>query len=183
MTDSHLKLSLFALLTLTALLLSIAFVVVKRPLGILAVLIIAGGWGILLWQEKYQAAVWPMLLLTLAAALVHLPLNLVNTAPAVSTASAVSTAPAVVWSYLSVIGALLLWDLSRFQQRLQDSEAAHSLIIAHLNRLGLLVMLALVALALQQWLPLSFNFDWALLGGLALLFGLTFLLRSFKDTL
>ncbi len=177
MTDSHLKLSLFALLTLTALLLSIAFVVVKRPLGILAVLIIAGGWGILLWQEKYQAAVWPMLLLTLAAALVHLPLNLVNTAPAVSTASA------VVWSYLSVIGALLLWDLSRFQQRLQDSEAAHSLIIAHLNRLGLLVMLALVALALQQWLPLSFNFDWALLGGLALLFGLTFLLRSFKDTL
>jgi hypothetical protein len=89
----------------------------------------------------------------------------------------------LVWRYLAAIAALLLWDLSRFAHRLQDlsdDTNAEPLIMAHLKRLGGLVLLALVALAAQQWLPLSFNFDLALASGLALIFGLNALLGRLR---
>jgi hypothetical protein len=111
------------------------------------------------------------LLLVLAAALADVPIG----SPV--------TSSTLVWRYLGVIGVLLLWDLSRFDRRLQDAAdtaAAHPLIMAHLRRMGLLVTLALAALAVQQWLPLTFNFDLALFSGLALALGLIALLRRLQ---
>lgn len=157
---------LFGLLALIALLLSAAFIVAERPLGVGVVWLLAGIWAALLWRNGRGAATWPALLLVLTAA-----------------AAPVNAPQAVVWSYLGVLGALLLWDLSRFRRRLHDvaAETVQPLIAAHLNRLGLLAALALLALAAQQWLPLAFNFDWALLSGLGLMLGLGYLLRRLKE--
>lgn len=171
MSQTLLKPLLFALLALIVLLLSAAFVLGERPFAIPIVLLIGGVWGLLLWRNGRRPVSWPMLLLLLLTVLASAPL------PAF---------PAPVplpWRYLAAVGLLLLWDLNRFQHRLQDlpeDVSAQPLIVAHLRRLGLLVLLALVALAVQQWLPLAFDFDLALISGLVLVFGLNALLRRLQ---
>ena len=168
MTNAHLRSLIILLLGLTAGLLSLAYILVERPLGSLVVLLIAGIWGGLWWRNG-RGISWPMLLLVIAAALVHLPNPLVT------------TNSALVWSYLGVIGTLLVWDLSRFAARLQNNEQPQALIMAHLRQLGVLVLLSLIALAVQQWLPLRFDFDWALFSGLALVIGLNALLHRLRQ--
>ncbi|MFZ1400461.1 MAG: hypothetical protein WAS33_26400, partial [Candidatus Promineifilaceae bacterium] len=160
-----------ALLALIVLLLSVALVVGERPFAIPAVLLIGGVWGGLLWRNGRQPPSWPMLLLLLLTALANVPLP------------GFPTPVPLLWRYLAAIGLLLLWDLSRFNHRLQDlpdEAAARPLILAHLRRLGGLVALALIALAVQQTLPLAFNFDLALISGLLLIFGLNALLRRLQ---
>ncbi len=171
MTTAYLKPALFGLLALNALLLSVAFMVAERPFAIPAVLLICVVWGVLLWQDGRWAPSWPVLLLALIAVLSLAPIG------------PVTPERPLLFSYLGVIGTLLLWDLSRFWQRLQDvadDNAAQPLIIAHLRRLGLLLAAALVALAAQQWLPLTYNFDRALISGLLLIFGLNALLNRLR---
>lgn len=168
MIKAHLRLLFSFLLGLTAVLLGMAYILVGRPLGSVVVVVIAGAWGGLWWRNG-RAISWPMLLLVIAAALVHLPNALVT------------TDPALVWSYLGVIGTLLVWDLSRFQARLQNNNQPQALIIAHLRQLGVLVLLSFIALAVQQWLPLRFDFDWALISGLVLVIGLNALLRHLRQ--
>ncbi|MCA9918446.1 MAG: hypothetical protein KC445_10870 [Anaerolineales bacterium] len=173
MTNAWMKPILFALLALIVLLLSAAFVLGERPFAIPFVLLIAGIWGVLLWRNGRRPPSWPMLLLLLLTALANVPLP------------QFPTPVPLLWRYLAAIALLLLWDLSRFDHRLQDvpgDEVANArpLIVAHLRRLGGLVALALIALALQQFLPLAFDFDLALISGLLLIFGLNALLRRLQ---
>ncbi|MEZ4589610.1 MAG: hypothetical protein R3D55_00490 [Chloroflexota bacterium] len=173
MTNSLLKPLLFALLALIVLLLSVALVVGERPFAIPVVVLISGVWGWLLAGNGRRPPSWPMLLLLLFTALANVPLPQFP-------------APVpLLWRYLAAIAMLLLWDLSRFNHRLQDVPSdevanARPLIVAHLRRLGGLVALALIALALQQFLPLAFDFDLALISGLLLIFGLNALLRRLQ---
>jgi hypothetical protein len=173
MIDYLLKPLLFSLLALIALLLSVAFVLGERPFGIPIVLLICSGWGVLLWRNGRTPPAWPMVLLLLVTALANLTIREFTFSGQVP----------LVWRYLAAISALLLWDLSRFYHRLQnvaDGSTVQPLIVAHLWRLGALVLVALGALAAQRWLPLSFNFDLALVSGLALIFGLNALLRRLQ---
>ena len=171
MMNSWLKPLLLALLALIVLLLSTAFVLGERPFAIPIVWLISAIWGVLLWRNGRRPPSWPMLLLLLLTALANVPLPQFP-------------APVpLLWRYLAVIGLLLLWDLSRFAHRLQDlpdETDARPLIATHLRRLGGLVVLALAALAVQQWLPLTFDFDLALMSGLLLIFGLNALLRRLQ---
>jgi hypothetical protein len=173
MTRWFRKPTLLALLGIVTLLLMGAFVVDGAAWGAAGVLLIATAWGVLLWRNG-RVPFWPGLLLVLAAALSELPAAFLSP----------TTASTLVWRYLGVIGVLLLWDLSRFQKRLgdaADTAVARQLISAHLRRLGLLVGLALAALAVQQRLPISFNFDLALLSGLVLAIGLYLLLQRLHE--
>lgn len=162
---------LFGLLGATALLLSVAFFVGERPWGIPIVSLICVVWGILLWQDGRYTPAWPALFLALTAAISLAPIG------------PVTPERPLIWSYLGVIGTLLLWDGSRFWQRLQDvadDVTAVPLIKAHFRRLGLLVGLALFALASQLWLPLTYDFDAILISGLLLIFGLNALLNHLR---
>ncbi len=162
---------LFGLLGLVGASLSAAFIVAERPWGMPVVLLICGVWGVLLWQDGRFAPAWPVLFLALIAGVSLAPIG------------PMTPERPLLWSYLGVIGTLLLWDLSRFWQRLQDVAdvtAAQPLITTHLRRLGMLVLAALIALAIQQWLPLTYNFDRLLISGLLLIFGLNALLNRLR---
>jgi hypothetical protein len=82
-------------------------------------------------------------------------------------------------AYLGLIGLLLAWDGSLLYSRLAQPDthvvAANGLIWGRNGRLLALAFLSLLALPLVGWLPLSFQFDWALLLALALLFSLRYL--------
>ncbi len=163
---------LFGLLGVTALLLSVAFFVAERPWGIPIVLLLCGLWGVLLWQDGRFAPNWPTLLLAFTAGLSLAPIG------------PITPERPLIWGYLGIITVLLLWDLSRFWQRLQDvadDKAAQPLITAHLRRLGLLLVVALIAFAIQQWLPFTYNFDTILISGLLLIFGLNALLNRLRS--
>lgn len=169
MTRSLYKPAWTMLLGVTALLLSMAFVVGNLPLGVPVVLLLTAAWGVLVWRNGRLAS-WPVPLLVLAAAFTELPIS--DAAPS----------DTLLWRYGGVLMVLLLWDAHRFEKRLQDASesAVQPLIVAHFQRVGLLALLALAALALQQWLPLSFNFDLALLSVLVLAFGLNALIRRLQ---
>lgn len=151
--------------------LSVALVVGERPFLIPVVWLIGGVWGWLLAGNGRRPPSCTLLLLLLLTALANVPLP------------QFPTPVPLLWRYLAAISLLLLWDLSRFNHRLQDVPEegdANPLIMAHLRRLGGLVTLALIALALQQFLPLAFDFDLALISGLLLIFGLNALLRRLQ---
>ncbi|GJM39762.1 MAG: hypothetical protein DHS20C20_00440 [Ardenticatenaceae bacterium] len=162
---------LFGLLGATALLLGAAFFVADRQWGIPIVWVVCVLWGILLWPNGRFTPAWPAILLALTAALSLAPIG------------PDTPERPLIWSYLATILLLMLWDLTRFYQRLHDvaeSNMARPLILSHLRRLGLLLLLSLIAIAMQQWLPLSFNFDLALVSGLLLIFGLNALLNRLR---
>lgn len=173
MAIARLKTGLYGLLLLAVLLVGAAFFAAQRPLGLLPLLLVGAGWAAWLHRDGQR----------LPTAVSWLALGLMATAAAAPATAPEQSVATAVFSYLGVIGVLLLWDLSRFWRRLQDVPgkiAPTTLVAAHLRRLGLLIALSLAVLAAWLWLPLSFNFDLALLGGVALAAALGYLLRRLR---
>ncbi|MBT3314031.1 MAG: hypothetical protein HN390_05415 [Anaerolineae bacterium] len=127
-----------------------------------AILAIGLFWGISIWRRWRWFAKIGFIAYTLSAA-VGLWLNL-----------------PFGWMLAGGVGGLLVYDLSAFIYRLRfaaPGEDVKRLSLAHLARLGLLIVLTLIFSSIAMLWQSAFSFEWAVFLGLASVWGLSLLVR------
>lgn len=169
MTLAQLKLVSEAALGTAVLLLSGAYVVAGQWWGVGLVLLLGGVWAAWLWRGEER---WPW-----AESLLLILLALSTIGPLLPREQP------FFFSYGGILATIIAWDLRRFWRHLDHhphGTRPQTLIAIHLRRLGAVVLLALLGLALTRLLSLPFNFGWSLALGLILIFGLRFLVQQMR---
>ncbi|MCP4140774.1 MAG: hypothetical protein GY755_10870 [Chloroflexi bacterium] len=84
------------------------------------------------------------------------------------------------WMLAGGVGGLLVYDLSAFIYRLRFAalgEDTRRISLAHLARLGLLILLTMIFSSIAMLWQSAFSFEWAVFLGLASVWGLSLLVR------
>jgi hypothetical protein len=156
-------------LTGAALLLSVALWLAGQPIGVAAVVGLCVAWGAWLRQSaarwRNAPALLAFLLVGTGAAALWLDATLVG------------------WVYGGAVAVLAAWDLSVFFGRMQTLPVNQpdQLIRTHLRLLGVVVGLSLLGLVAHAVIRLAFNFEMALLLGLLLIGGTSYLVRQLRS--
>jgi len=83
------------------------------------------------------------------------------------------------WMLAGVLGGLMAWDLSDFLARLRfaDEEDKHSVVPAHLTKLGILLLVGLLLSTGAMLVQVRFSFEWAVFLALFGAWGVSLLVR------